>query len=90
MVACDDNQRQCISCPCSPETAFAIDGGVSSTESYRWLIDSGAIKHMTPDKSLVTEYQEFEQPEKVAIAYGNVNRFKAHLVAKGYAQKVRY
>lgn len=53
------------------ESAFAInnDDGENST-SQRWLIDSGATKHMTPYRSLFTDYQEFEKPEKVAIADG--------------------
>ena len=48
----------------------------------KWLIDSGASSHMTREKELLFEYQEFKTPEKVglgdsqaveAIGVGNIH-----------------
>ena len=48
----------------------------------KWLVDSGASSHMTWEKELLSDYREFEKPEKVvlgdgrtveAVRVGNVN-----------------
>ena len=36
-----------------------------------WLVDSGASSHMTWNKELLAEYQEFETPEKVGLGDGH-------------------
>ena len=41
-------------------------------ESCPWLIDSGASCHMTKDKHVLANFQEFEGPENVAIGDGRV------------------
>jgi hypothetical protein len=37
----------------------------------RWLVDSGASSHMTREKKLLTEYREFETPQKVGLGDGS-------------------
>ena len=44
------------------ECEQAFEATVSSVERGQWLIDSGASSHMTPEKELLTDYHEFEQP----------------------------
>ena len=58
---------------------------VSSVDPHqmgKWLVDCGASSHMTKEKALLSEYQEFKTPEKVglggdrtvdAIGVGNVH-----------------
>ena len=41
-------------------------------ECYPWLIDSGASSHMTKEKHVLTNFQEFEEPENVALGDGRV------------------
>ena len=41
-------------------------------ECYPWLIDSGASTHMTKEKQVLTNFQEFEKPENVALGDGRV------------------
>ena len=36
----------------------------------KWLVDSGASSHMTRQKELLTDYLEFEMPEKVGLGDG--------------------
>ena len=36
-------------------------------ECYPWLIDSGASSYMTKEKHVLTNFQEFEEPENVAL-----------------------
>ena len=36
----------------------------------KWLVDSGASSHMTREKDLLTDYREFESPEKVGLGDG--------------------
>jgi len=54
-----------------------VSGGSSNTDNnnvtiQRWLIDSGATRHMTPCNTQLTDYKPFDQPEKVAIADGHI------------------
>ena len=44
-------------------------GNVKSAdkECYSWLIDSGASSHMTKEKHVLTNFQEFEEPENVGL-----------------------
>ena len=56
-------------------TAFmASVGNVKSAdkECYPWLIDSGASSHMTKEKHVLMNFQEFEEPENVALGDGCV------------------
>ena len=56
-------------------TAFmASVGNLKSAdkENYPWVIDSGASSHMTKEKHVLTNFQEFEEPENVALGDGRV------------------
>ena len=51
--------------------AFAVSAGsVDSSRMGRWLVDSGASRHMTREKQLLTNYREFEKPEQVGLGDG--------------------
>lgn len=52
------------------ETAGAFAASKDSSQAGSWLVDSGASSHMTCDKELLTDYQEFEIPEKVGLDDG--------------------
>ena len=41
-------------------------------ECYPWLIASGASSHMTKEKDVLTNFQEFEEPENIALGDGRV------------------
>ena len=41
-------------------------------EYYPWVIDSGTSSHMTKEKHVLTNFQEFEEPENVALGDGRV------------------
>ena len=41
-------------------------------ECYPWLIDSDASSHMTKEKHVLTNFQEFDEPENVALGDGRV------------------
>ena len=56
-------------------TAFmATVEGVESTNKNRcpWIIDSGASSHMTTEKHVLVNFQEFAEPENVALGDGRV------------------
>ena len=36
----------------------------------KWLLDSSALSHMTREKALLSEYQEFKTPERVGLGDG--------------------
>ena len=38
----------------------------------KWLVDSGASSHMTPDRKYFTEYRSFSTPERVGLGDGRV------------------
>ena len=46
---------------------MASVGNVKSVgkECYPWLIDSDAASHMTKENHVLTNFQEFEEPENV-------------------------
>ena len=48
----------------------AFTAGKDRSHRGRWLVDSGASSHMTWDKELLTDYQEFETPEKISLGDG--------------------
>ena len=51
--------------------AFAASVGSRSTPQMgKWLVDSGESSHMTHEKELLTDYREFEKPEKVGLGDG--------------------
>ena len=56
---------------------MASVGSVKSTnkECHPWLIDSGASSHMTNERHVLTNFQEFDEPENVAL--GDVHVVKA-------------
>ena len=56
-------------------TAFmASVEGVESTNKNRcpWIIDSGASSHMTTEKHVLVNFQDFAEPENVALGDGRV------------------
>lgn len=50
------------------EGAFAATGDLPGMG--KWLVDSGASSHMTPQKEFLANYREFETPEKVGLNDG--------------------
>lgn len=52
------------------EVFAASIGSESTPQMGKWLVDSGASSHMTREKELLTDYQEFEKPEKVGLGDG--------------------
>ena len=55
--------------------AFMMSAGnVKSVdmECYPWVINSGALSHMMKEKHVLTNYQEFAEPENVALGDGRV------------------
>ena len=36
----------------------------------KWLVDSGASSHMTWEKDILTNYQEFDRAQKVSLGDG--------------------
>jgi len=53
------------------ESAFATSFGSKKLPQLdKRLIDSGASSHMTSQRGLLTDYQEFESPEKVGLGDG--------------------
>ena len=36
----------------------------------KWMVDSGATSHMTREKQILSDYREFETPEKVGLGDG--------------------
>lgn len=53
---------------------MASVGSVKSAdeECYPWLIDSGASSHMAKEKHVLMNFQEFDEPENVALGDGRV------------------
>ena len=41
-------------------------------EMGKWLVDSGASSHMTPQKEFLVDYREFDTPEKVGLGDGRI------------------
>ena len=51
--------------------AFAASvGSMDSPQMERWLVDSGASSHITNQRELLINYQEFKHPEKVGLGDG--------------------
>ena len=58
---------------------MASVGNIESADrEYPWLIDSGASSHMTKEKHVLTNFQEFEEPENVALGDGRVVKALGH------------
>ena len=66
-----DNHRLRAAEQLGSECEQAFEATVSSVERGQWLIDSGASSHMTPEKELLTDYPEFEQPQSVGLGDGS-------------------
>ena len=45
-------------------------GSVQPPKMGKWLVDSGASRHMTREKEQLTNYREFDKPEKVGLGDG--------------------
>ena len=52
----------------------AGNGKSADKECYPWLIDSDASIHTTKEKHVLTNFQEFEEPENVALGDSRVSR----------------
>ena len=51
--------------------AFAAStSSLDTPQRGRWLVVSEASSHMTPEKELLTDYHEFDKPEKVGLGDG--------------------
>ena len=64
------------------EGGSAFTAQKDDSHAEKWLVDSGASSHMTSNRKLLTDYEEFEQPEKVrlgdgrtvdAVGFGNIH-----------------
>ena len=51
---------------------FTVSEGDAKLSDFHWLIDSGASSHMTKEKSILMNYQQFGEPESVALGDGRV------------------
>ena len=71
----------------SEDGANAFTAGKDCSHCNRWLVDSGASSHMTWNKELLTDYQEFETPQKVGL--GDGRQVNALGTGKGYL-KMRF
>lgn len=51
--------------------AFAASvGTMKNSQMDKWLVDSGASSHMTREKEILSDYRQFEKPEKVGLGDG--------------------
>lgn len=66
-VTCDDAED-------SSESAFVTKEAnpTDRPQQVEWLIDSGASKHMTCDKEILQEYQQFSKAQSVKLGDGRV------------------
>ncbi|CAB4035006.1 Retrovirus-related Pol poly from transposon TNT 1-94 [Paramuricea clavata] len=56
----------------SSACVFTVSEGNAKLSDCHWLIDSGASSHMTKEKSVLVNYQQFGEPESVALGDGRV------------------
>ena len=59
----------------SSDEAFISNSKLPSDQCYnanRWVIDSGATRHMTPSRDLFANYIELDQPEHVGLGDGHL------------------
>ena len=52
------------------EGAFVVPENLPGMD--RWLIDSGASSHMTPQRECLVNYRKFDTPEKVGLGDGRI------------------
>ena len=52
------------------ETVGAFAASAKLPRGIRWLVDSGASSHMTQERKLITDYKEFDVPQKVSLGDG--------------------
>ena len=53
------------------ESVEAFTASVDSTcQMDKWLVDSGASSHMTWERNILTNFQQFEQRQKVSLGDG--------------------
>ena len=43
---------------------------MKNSQMDKWLVDSGASSHMTREKEILSDYRQFEKPEKVGLGDG--------------------
>ena len=61
------NVKETSSGWCDGEGAFTVNPNVVTE---RWIMDSGASSHMTPQKELISNYIRLDIPEKVVVGDG--------------------
>ena len=63
----DDESRECE----MHNLLFsATNTGVDCNDESQWIVDSGASRHMSHDKTIFQKYQNFEVPETVEVDDG--------------------
>ncbi len=55
----------------SRRECFIVQGEDTPSQE-KWIVDSGATSHMTFQKDLLHDYQEFDVPEKVGLGDGRI------------------
>ena len=50
----------------------SVNGTFGESIADRWIIDSGATRHMTFQQDLLTDYCQFNKPEKVGLGDGRM------------------
>jgi hypothetical protein len=54
----------------STKQLFATGFITSSKDENKWIVDSGASQHMTANRQLLIDYEEFSKPEPVTLGDG--------------------
>ena len=51
---------------------------IATTDVNCWIVDSGASQHMTANRELLINYQEFSEPEHIALEDGRTVNSYGH------------
>lgn len=52
--------------------AFIANEGHPNSDIARWIVDSGASSHMTPNKSIIQDYLKFTEPKEIMLGDGKL------------------